>query len=1116
MNRIVLRPALGIRVFACVLIAIHSLVPATMAHADVTGGTVVAGQATISQNGAVTNINSTTDRTIINWNGFSLNSSQTANFLQPSATSAVLNRVTTPNNPSAIYGTINSNGNVILVNPSGIVVGAGGMINTNGFTASVLDIPNNEFLQGGVLNFRGDSTASVINQGTINTGAGGVALIGGDVINEGTITSEGGAISLVTGGSVTLADGSRFTHADMATLEAGLSPYAGVIQNSGTIRATGAIESGGEVYLVNPGGKIMHDGTIAARVGNQGGSVDIAANDGGTATVSGQIDASGDVGGRVVVQADHLELASATIDVSGTNGGGSVNLGGGLQGLDDAISNAKTTTFDEHSVVRADAIELGGGGNVVIWSDEATDFGGTISATGGANGGDGGLVEVSGTALAFYGSVDTSAAAGQTGWLLLDPVGIRIVSGPNGRDGIVTGTDPILQINDGLLNSVLMFNNILLATSPTQADIGPPGDLPSGRGGSGPNDDNSVVDRGTAINTGGNTLFFSTGTVDLYADIVGNVAGGLASGASLPAPLGPVKDPTVVNVFGSGDLATGSIQDGVDIVGVGGQVNVGDGTFAEAVVIDKALSIIGTGPTDTTIIEVASNSAGMTVTAGNVNIDGFRFERDGNASNAVGIRLDGRNGTTGNAISNIFIGDTDDPDTLGNLFVDLLSFGVQALGDVDNVTISDNVFGFNDGAVGDQNDPNRIRRGIVSRVERGGSSGNNVIDGDGNVLGAADQGPFSDWRITDNEFTLRRFASTNGTAIDLEGASGSAVDAFEISGNTINDSTFGIHVVGAGGPGSGSPYPLSNNILIDNNTINGLVSTGIGIRVGANIDSISPNNDRSRMSDINITGNTINNTDTGIDVTGVTFMTMSDVVVDNNTINNADVRGIRLNITGRLRSGDPDWTGFVISNNDVNVGSSGTGLLIDYRLNSEVEIGSGNRFDGGVNGIVINGRSGRALSLVGNTLNDTVFSNQSANFIELQDTALFDPDEPTVIDATGVDFDGLDPNIGIEAIAIEDQIVHFLDDNTLGLLDYGAIAVPNGGSIQQAVNAAGLLPGASEVLVGSGTFGGSVEVWVDGLKISGVDTGGGAPVVDTNAVDAFSNFGTNIGVGLAI
>ncbi|WP_372724154.1 beta strand repeat-containing protein, partial [Novipirellula sp.] len=405
MSSLRIRRRRRLALFICGLATFQSILSPAAVWAD-GGGTVVAGNASIAQDGTTLNVTSLSDRTIINWQGFSIDAGHTANFLQPSANSAVLNRVVTPNNPSAIYGTLNSNGNVYLVNPSGIVVGASGVINTNGFTASVLDIPNHEFMQGGSLTFRGDSTASVLNQGTINTGSGGVALIGGNVINEGIITSDGGSISLASGGSVTLADGSRFSHADMATIESGISAYASVIRNSGTIRATGALEAGGEVYLVNPGGKVMQQGLIAAAK-NTAATVDTAATN---------------VGGKVVVTGDSVELAGATINASGDTAGGQINVGGGYQGGDPDIDNAMATTVDEHSVLRADAYVSGDGGQVIIWSDGETHFTGTASARGGTSGGDGGFVEVSGSNVFVAGSVDVGADQGTGGLFLLDPL----------------------------------------------------------------------------------------------------------------------------------------------------------------------------------------------------------------------------------------------------------------------------------------------------------------------------------------------------------------------------------------------------------------------------------------------------------------------------------------------------------------------------------------------------------------------------------------------------------------------------------------------------------------------------------------------------------------------
>ena len=591
------------------------------------GASVVAGSANIQVNGNNLNINSLSDRTIINWNNFSVGSGNAVNFNQPGLSSAVLNRVISTN-PSAINGIINSNGNVMLVNPNGIVIGSGGVINTNGFTASVFDISNEDFLNGGDLTFSGNSSASVINAGSIFTGSGGIHLLGNTVINTGLIESSGN-INLLSGGTVQLKNGVTYTQADAATIQNGISETAGLIRNSGTIRATGSMEVGGEVYLVAPGGKVFNEGMIAASKSN--------------------------VGGNVVVTGNEVELKNATIDVSGDNGGGQVNIGGGFQGKDPSILNAATTTVDENTLIIADALVNGDGGQVVVWSDEATDFAGTISSRGGSSGGNGGLVEVSGMSLAFDGKVSTTAANGATGWLLLDPVGIRIIPGEPANP--TPGVDPVLTITDGQLNSVLAENNILLATSPTRTDILVPGDLPSGRGPSGANDDNIVVARDTNVDTGSNTLFFSTSTVDLYSSITGNVAGGLSSGASLPAPLGPVKDPSVVNVFGSGSCASGDVQNAVDIVGVGGTVNLGGGEFDSFEVNKMGVTINGLGA----FTRINAASPAVTVSADNVTVQNVNLVGTGSAGD-IGVLLDGiaAPNLTGTTISNVNIFNMDD------------------------------------------------------------------------------------------------------------------------------------------------------------------------------------------------------------------------------------------------------------------------------------------------------------------------------------------------------------------------------------------------------------------------------------------------------------------------
>ncbi|WP_430438386.1 YDG domain-containing protein [Neorhodopirellula lusitana] len=404
-----------------------------------TGADVVAGQAAISQAAGVMNVDAATNHAIVNWDSFSVGAGNTANFNLPDASSSILNRVTTPSMPSTIAGTINSNGNVFLVNPSGIVVSGSGMVNTNGFTASTFDVTNQDFMNGGALAFtRGEGAGSIVNNGTIVTGSGGAHLIASDIANNGTIQSIGGNITLSSGGRVTLDNGVTYAQPSMATLESGISPTAGLIQNTGTIRATGAATSGGEVYLVNPNGKILHDGTIAASQTSHVVTDD--SND--------RLEANPTVGGHVQLEADEITLAAdSTINASGTSGGGKVLVGGDWQGSG-TMTQATTVTMDANATIDASATETGDGGTIVLWSDifntdSITSVAGTLLARAGDLLGNGGQIETSGHDL----NIESTALvdAGFGGHWLLDPYNIVI----SALGGDVTGTSIEASLNAG-------------------------------------------------------------------------------------------------------------------------------------------------------------------------------------------------------------------------------------------------------------------------------------------------------------------------------------------------------------------------------------------------------------------------------------------------------------------------------------------------------------------------------------------------------------------------------------------------------------------------------------------------------------------------------------------
>src|SRR6188474_793265 len=139
--------------------------------ANPTGPAVVSGNA--SFNAAGKNLTVTNSpNAIINWQGFSIGAGEATRFQQQSAASAVLNRVV-GQDPSAILGTLSSNGRVFLVNPNGILFGQGSRVDVGGLVASTLNITDSDFLAGR-LNFQAGAVAnSIVNQGEIVSSSGG-------------------------------------------------------------------------------------------------------------------------------------------------------------------------------------------------------------------------------------------------------------------------------------------------------------------------------------------------------------------------------------------------------------------------------------------------------------------------------------------------------------------------------------------------------------------------------------------------------------------------------------------------------------------------------------------------------------------------------------------------------------------------------------------------------------------------------------------------------------------------------------------------------------------------------------------------------------------------------
>jgi len=447
--------------------------PICLANPD--GATVVGGTATFEGGAGTLNI-STSDRAIINWQDFSINAGELTKFIQPGADSAVLNRVI-GGDVSSLLGTLSANGQVYLINPNGVLIGNGAIINTAGFVASTLDVNNDQFMAGGDLILSGNSTAQVVNFGQINASQGDVVLIARQVENNGTLTAPNGTVSLAAGKEILLtqsgsqrvfvkvgSDGSDVEGSGVANsgsisaikaeLQAKGSIYALAINNSGNISASGSQLVNGEVYLTGEG-DVINSGAIStgskglvnisgknvsltdsSSLVSKGGTVKVASLE--KSKVSGLIDVSSPIakGGTVEVTGDKVGLFKTTINASGQTGGGTILVGGDFQGKNSAVKNASTTFVSPEAFLIADALFDGDGGKVIVWADHTTRYYGSLSSKG-AGTGKGGFAEISGKEfLAFQGLVDLSSQSGFNGTLLLDPKNITVSS--SGTDTLAT------------------------------------------------------------------------------------------------------------------------------------------------------------------------------------------------------------------------------------------------------------------------------------------------------------------------------------------------------------------------------------------------------------------------------------------------------------------------------------------------------------------------------------------------------------------------------------------------------------------------------------------------------------------------------------------------------
>lgn len=617
--------ALPLAAALCCAPALYAQVTITGAAGLPQGGTVAAGDVTGGVSGNKMTLTQTGNRAVIDWQSFNINAGKEVQFVQPSASAAVLNRVSASAGMSEIYGTLSANGTVLLANPNGVLFGAGGAVNVASLIVTTGTVHQAEFLAEGGFSISGASTGSVVNEGSITASdAGLVALVAPSVSNRHRIIATGGRIAL-----------------------------------SGADRATISF-TGGLYGFVVPGGALgtnaMVSNTAAARL--EGATILLSTGDAAN-LVSGVINLEGvqQASSAMVINGDTVVLKSA-LDapaVSGASNTIQVHAGARIQ---DGVKIAKTGvpgagatvqvqagTFTEQVILDKANLTLSGvSGAKLVVPDAAQVNGIEIRAN-----------NVSVDGLEIAGPVDASYLTYAWGSNISRGIAVS-----DGITGFAIRNNDIHDVRNGILihgrNSTGTVSNNRIENTKSGISV-------------------QYTDA-SGISITGNTQGSYGNEWGLNLHLNGHIVGGNIVSNSTPIAAAPdaawqqsllalsianggwsVQDQayTSSNRTHAAVATTGSpsnqgslinplntVAGGINAVVSGGTVNVAAGTYTQSSTLNvsKSVTLAGAGQGDTFIDARSVNSYGMQVSADNVTLRDFTlYGPAANFASAYGIKV---------------------------------------------------------------------------------------------------------------------------------------------------------------------------------------------------------------------------------------------------------------------------------------------------------------------------------------------------------------------------------------------------------------------------------------------------------------------------------------------
>ena len=228
------------------------------------GGVVTKGTATLSYATNRLLVNQGTSSASFSWISFNVGSNQTVQYKTPGASSVSMNFIGGPT-PAQIAGKVISNGQLVFMDPDGIVFGSGSSVSAAGIRAYGASTSSGTITP----------TGAISNAGTLTAGTNGpIVLVGTQVSNTGTILAPSGEVVLAAGKTVTVSE-SPSSSLSVATTGGGAVSDSGVIEAENVDGTPGAItlQSGMNSGTTTLAGAAVLD--AGAPTGGNGGSITV-------------------------------------------------------------------------------------------------------------------------------------------------------------------------------------------------------------------------------------------------------------------------------------------------------------------------------------------------------------------------------------------------------------------------------------------------------------------------------------------------------------------------------------------------------------------------------------------------------------------------------------------------------------------------------------------------------------------------------------------------------------------------------------------------------------------------------------------------------------------------